>query len=74
MIDPVGRSTAHPIMPRTGEGMTGSLSPGLPTAGPTGTDERNVPAPHTPPGDPVTIFPATHIVARTTPASRPYGR
>ena len=53
--------------------MTGSLSPGLPTAGPTGTDERH--APHNPnTRETSTIFPATHIVCRTTPASRPYGR
>jgi hypothetical protein len=35
-------------MPATGEGMTGSLNPGLPTAGHTGTDERTAPSPANP--------------------------
>jgi hypothetical protein len=37
-------------MPPAGEGMTGSLTLGLPTAGHTGTDELNAPTLHTPRG------------------------
>ena len=73
LIDPADRSTAHPIMPDTGEGMTGSLTqacrpPGTPAL------MSATPRPNTPPGDQPDAFSAPDIVCRTTSASRPSGR
>jgi hypothetical protein len=51
--------------------MTGSLNPGLPTAGHAGTDERIAPTQQSLRRTLAWIFSASHIVCRTAPASRP---
>jgi hypothetical protein len=74
LIDPIDRSTANPITPRTGEGMTGSPSTGLPTAGHTGTDERHAPRPPSTARRPRWIFFASHIVCRTSAGPKAHRR